>query len=108
MTLKPDTERLLRDLKQRLRALYGERLARVVLFGSVARGEDTPYSDVDVLVVLRGPVDRYAESALLAYITDELMARYAELIAPIVLSEEEYRSAGWPLLKNVRAEGIPL
>jgi len=33
---------------------------RVALFGSTARGEDTPESDVDILVTLRPPGERPA------------------------------------------------
>jgi len=52
-----DRERL---LLQRLRAKVAERLplARLVLFGSRARGDNEPDSDVDVLVVIDGSVSR--------------------------------------------------
>ena len=108
MTLKPDTERLLRELKRRLRTLYGERLADVVLFGSVARGEDTPHSDVDVLVVLHGPVDRYAENGRLADVVLDFISRYRQPLSPVVMDEATFLSGDWPLLRNVREEGIPL
>ena len=42
--------------KSRLHAVYGDRLRGVVLYGSEARGETTPDSDVDILVLLAGPV----------------------------------------------------
>ena len=38
------------EAKARLEALYGDRLARVVLYGSYARGEQTAGSDLDPLV----------------------------------------------------------
>ncbi len=56
-TLSTHIEALLRDLRGRLEALYGKRLHAVVLYGSHARGEATPDSDVDVMVVLEGEVD---------------------------------------------------
>ena len=108
MTFRPEIEALLDDFKQRLEALYGERLIEVVLFGSVARGEDTPESDVDVLVVLRGPVNHYAESELLSKIMVDLMAEYGEFVTPVVLSAKEFQTQEWPLLRNVREEGISL
>ena len=40
--------------QQRLRARFGERLREVRLFGSQARGDAGPDSDVDVLVVVDG------------------------------------------------------
>jgi predicted nucleotidyltransferase len=45
--------RLLRQHKQQLMATY--RLARLELFGSCARGDQTPASDVDILVEYETP-----------------------------------------------------
>ena len=44
---------LLDELKERLTSAYGHRLHAVVLFGSEARGEAGPDSDIDVLAVLQ-------------------------------------------------------
>jgi predicted nucleotidyltransferase len=64
-----------RDLIQRT----GERLAeaagenaRVILFGSHARGEERPDSDVDLLVVEPELGDRFAESVRLSRLVGEL------------------------------------
>lgn len=54
---------ILSELRERLQAIYGSRLDRLVLFGSQARGEAVAGSDVDVLVVLQGPVDAGLEIA---------------------------------------------
>ena len=45
--------RLLDELKERLTSAYGHQLHAVVLFGSEARGEAGPDSDIDVLAVLQ-------------------------------------------------------
>ena len=52
-----NSEELLFAIKQRLLDAYGRRLRSVVLYGSEARGDAQPYSDVEVLVVLDGPID---------------------------------------------------
>ena len=54
MSLSPHIEALLQDLRERLEVLCGGRLHQVVLYGSYTRGEETPTSDVDVMVVLEG------------------------------------------------------
>jgi predicted nucleotidyltransferase len=43
---------LLNETLSTLRSIYGERLAKIILYGSYARGEQTPESDIDLLVVL--------------------------------------------------------
>ncbi len=47
-----ELDEALRELKRELEALYGDRLKGVYLFGSEARGEAEPDSDVDVAIVL--------------------------------------------------------
>ena len=48
---------ILTRLKQELTDLYGDRLQHLTLFGSQARGDAEPGSDIDVLVVLKSPVN---------------------------------------------------
>lgn len=43
---------------ERLRAIFGQRLRELRLFGSYARGEANEDSDVDVLVLVDGLTDR--------------------------------------------------
>ena len=40
-----------------LHTLYGTRLHGIVLYGSRARGTDARESDIDLMVLLEGPVD---------------------------------------------------
>lgn len=53
---QPDANTLLSRVKTLLLTVYGARLRGVLLYGSLARGEAVPSSDVDVLVLLSGPI----------------------------------------------------
>ena len=105
---RADIAPLLHELKATLRDLYGERLARVVLYGSFARGEATDASDIDVLVVLRGEVDEWAEIKRMSHVTQPIALDYEELIAKLPVSLSTYETRQSPLLINVRNEGIVL
>jgi predicted nucleotidyltransferase len=51
------------------------------IFGSVARGEDQPGSDVDILVEFNGraPFDRYMDTK---FYLEELLGRKVDLVTP--------------------------
>ena len=75
--MDPQIRGILCELRSELEQLYGERLVRLVLFGSRARGDADPDSDIDVLVVLRGPVESYQEIERVSGILSDLSLRHA-------------------------------
>lgn len=97
---------ILAELRTRLRSLYEERLVSLVLFGSQARGEAAPDSDIDILVVLQGPVDPGAEIARVGKLTSMLSLKYNTVISCLFLSAERYATEQSPLLLNMRKEGV--
>jgi predicted nucleotidyltransferase len=104
MTAKVRTIAL--ELRRRFEALYGPRLKHLVLYGSQARGDAEPGSDVDVLVVLRGPVEPCAEIARTIEDVGDLSLQLNVVVACVFVSEEEFEHERSPLLLNVRSEGI--
>jgi uncharacterized protein len=50
--IEPEIAALLAELKRRLERRFGERFVALYLFGSRARGDHEPDSDVDVAVIL--------------------------------------------------------
>ena len=99
---------MLVELRRRLEALYGERLLKLVLFGSQARGDADSNSDIDVLVVLRGPVEPFREIHRASPVTAAVSLENDVVISCVYVSAERYDSDRGPLLLNVRAEGIPV
>lgn len=108
ISLDPDVRVALAEAAATLHGLYGERLAHLVLFGSQARGEAHDESDVDVLVVLDGPFRLYEEVKRVVDIQMDLMERYGCLLAFTLLPESRYASTNYPLMMNVRREGVTL
>ncbi|MBI3185172.1 MAG: nucleotidyltransferase domain-containing protein [Myxococcales bacterium] len=100
---------LLRELKTRLRARIGDRLERVVLFGSYARGRVSEESDIDVLLLVRGltEADKWAAAEEAA----SLMMRERVVLSVLCLDVEEYQrmlAREKTLALDVEREGVPL
>jgi predicted nucleotidyltransferase len=101
-------QNLLADLRARLEALYGPRLVRLVLFGSHARGDAEPGSDIDVLVVLEGPVRPGEEIARTGEITAGMSLENNVVISSTFISADLFEREESPLMINVRREGVPV
>lgn len=99
---------ILDELRDRFQALYGERLVHLMLFGSQARVQAEPDSDIDVLVVLQGPVSPGAEIARTGAITASLSLQHDVVISCTFISLERFASEHSPLLLNIHREGVAL
>lgn len=94
-------------MRDRLRARFGPRLRFVRLFGSHARGEATPRSDVDVAVVIDGLT--HAEHMEAVAIIHEVELETDHFVSPLVMSSQrfdELSSAGSALALDIEREGL--
>lgn len=106
--MTPQIQPVLNTLRSKLQQIYGERLVRLVLYGSQARNEAEAGSDIDVMVVLRGLVRPAREISRVGKLTAALSLEYGVVISCLFLSANRYAREKSPLLLNVRREGIAL
>ncbi len=97
----------------RLRQQYGDDLLRVVLFGSKSRGDADEESDMDVLVVVRVPVEDYGQHCQQIFdLAWEVEFEHDFLaLSPLVKDEAAYaQMKEWNLLinRNIEQDGIEL
>ena len=105
--LSPKIKQLLQEFKQTLTKVYGDRLASLVLYGSVARHEATNESDVDVLVVLNGDtISHFDEIQRMGDAKLELLLKYDELVSVVPMMHNDFLHRESPMLRNIRREGI--
>ena len=98
---------ILAKFRSALSDLYGDRIERVILFGSQARGDAGPDSDYDVAVFLKDLNDRWAEldklATLRVYFLDETGIFFDAKPYPAGAYQERT-----PLMHDIRREGVSL
>ena len=95
--------KLARDFTKKIR---NEHIKRVVLFGSVARGDDNEYSDIDILILTDS--EELVEDEISDVVMDVLLYE-GELISAHIMDVDYYnKTRGFSFLKNVFDEGIVL
>jgi predicted nucleotidyltransferase len=106
----PTPDPILAKFRAALDEMYAERIERVVLFGSRARGDARPDSDYDVavfLIGLDGPADRWAEADKIAGVTSEILIDTGAFIHAMPYRAGQYTERS-PLMHEIRREGLDL
>ena len=108
MTDKPQDDPVLKRFRAAVTEIYADRLERVVLFGSRARGDATENSDYDVAVFLRDMGDRMAEMNRLADLSTDILYDMGEFIHAMPYRAGFHNDVREPLMHEIRTEGIDL
>lgn len=102
MIEKTETETI-SQIVESLRAALGERLVAVVLFGSRARGDATPESDWDVLVIARELPERILERHL--FLMRLIPPGVIDAASLLVKTPEEFESNVPSLFLDIAIDG---
>ena len=100
---------LLVELEIHLKKIYKNKISKIILFGSYAKGNYEPDSDIDIMVLLKDKdFERYSDE--LATIAIELTAKYSILPSIMIECEKEFMKniTIQSLYKNIENEGIEL
>ncbi|MFA6471803.1 MAG: nucleotidyltransferase domain-containing protein [Candidatus Latescibacterota bacterium] len=95
------------EYSQKVRSALGVRVRDIILFGSRARGNNTEWSDYDMLLV----VDKRDNSLLDTVVTIEvgILDKYERLVGSIVYEQSEWdRKKQSPLGMNIGKDGVQL
>ena len=103
----PINDPVLVRFRKALDEMYGNRLERVVLFGSRARGDAHAESDYDVAVFLRDMDDRAAELYRLADLSTDIIDETGEFVHAVPYRAGAYNERT-PLMLGVRTDGVDL
>lgn len=99
---------ILSSFKKKASDIYGQRLKKVILYGSWARGRATHNSDIDLMIVLSDMESAFTEIDRLNDIKFNIGLEYEVYISTNPVSEDSFSNSDLPIFKNVIREGIEI
>ena len=102
-------EEVVRKFAAEAKLIYGPVLGEVILFGSCARGDFEPDSDIDVMILLDVPQEAIGtERRKMMATSDRLDMDYDVVLTPVFQSRQtfEHYLPASKFYQNVRTDGI--
>jgi len=104
--LPPDLAEVVAELRKGLEELYEERFRDLLLYGSFARGDAREGSDVDLLLLLDGPVNLGREITRTVDISAPLSLEHDILLSVMPVNYDAYLRGETSFLRTVRQEAV--
>ncbi|MCI4329760.1 MAG: nucleotidyltransferase domain-containing protein [Thermoplasmata archaeon] len=101
---------MLHQLRTKLEAtLRPLPIERAILFGSIARGEEGPESDIDLFIETRGKAEKEQVADALGRASQEFALRFGNPLSNLILTRAEVgRGSNPELLGSIEREGLRL
>jgi predicted nucleotidyltransferase len=93
-------------VREELAKLYGQRLRGVYLYGSAARDQLTPDSDIDIAIILDNVKSTYEEIEYSGQLGSDVSLEYDTLVTFLFISEDDYNKGRFAIHRNIKEEGI--
>ena len=103
---KRKLQSILGRLRGELKQILGDQLVSVILYGSQARRQAHPGSDIDVLVVVQDDSNYGDLIRRTSEVVAALSLQHDVVISRAFVSRDRYEQEQTPFLLNVRREGV--
>lgn len=103
------TDVMKNELIEGLRDIFREDIEMIILYGSVARSEETPESDIDIAIVVKNDMDENTKEKFIGWSAD-MELRYEKVFSIVDIREDNIKKWGnvLPFYQNIQKEGIVL
>jgi predicted nucleotidyltransferase len=93
-------------VRSELQKLYGQRLRGVYLYGSAARDQLTPDSDIDIAIVLDELKSRFDEHELTSQLASDVSLEYDTLVTFLFIAESDFSEGLFTIHRVIKREGV--
>jgi predicted nucleotidyltransferase len=100
---------MLTELVNGLLAIFDDKIRQIILYGSVARNEESAESDIDIAIILECYLEGKLKDDFVSWAAD-MELKYNKVFSIIDIEESKMQKWGdiLPFYKNIRREGIVL
>ena len=97
------------DLIDGLIKIFKDELVSIILYGSVARGDNKEDSDIDIAVVLQNKISKENKEAFFG-LSSQMDIKYDKVFSIIDIESQKLEQWGeiLPFYKNINNEGVVL
>jgi predicted nucleotidyltransferase len=102
---------VLDEFTARIKSIFGNRLEKVILFGSYARGDYEKESDVDLMLLVRdGDAEIHNMDRIVINATGDIDLAHSLLLSPIIVNSDRFNRYvnDLPFYRSVLQEGVVL
>lgn len=100
---------MMNELVDGLRKIFDGNIRQIILYGSVARNEATPESDIDIAIILQKGLTETDREPFVSFAAD-LDLKYERVFSIVDIEQRNMEKWGdiLPFYKNIRDEGVVL
>ena len=99
--------KLMKEFKEGLIRIYGDRLKAVYLYWSYARGDYRPGSDVDVMIMLKDYRNYWEEHRRSSQLASDISLEYDVTVSRLIVKESQWQESVMPVIRNIHKDGVP-
>lgn len=102
---------ILGQILKAYQSVYGTSIAKVVLYGSYARGDNHIDSDIDIVAIVHGEREQLQEGLKIIWAkSSDLELEYGTIVSPTVIPFDEYEKykEDMPYYRNIDNEGVEI
>ena len=99
-------KRISTEIKKYLIESFEDKVKKVILYGSYARGDYNKDSDIDILIVVSDDINPIEIEESLSDLLFEILLNENELCSVRAIPEKLFKEYNSPFLLNVKEEGV--